>query len=359
MKRLYLQIYLTVLASLVAFAVAAGFLWWVYIDQFAPRHPMDVIGEAALALPDGTAPVEKQQQALRRFAERVRGDAALYAPDRSLIAQAGRPLPPPEQGRVFGGRMQGEGGPRAWSMPLADGRWLVARVPREHWRGRRPGPLLLLALAALAVGVGAYPVVRRVTLRETHVGLVIGVPNAPAAARHVLVEQCRIFGHVRPGSTLLCLQGRCEDITLRRNIFAHGGTGLSLLAAGGALPERCELAHNSWHDVESWIGWTGEVPASTTLRIHDNLIVAAGSMNADARALSSLPSDEPVYQNNRLLNSGAGVFAPAAASVEDLPLVSLDPADPDYLKPDFAEIKNRGTLTLPLPGRYATENEPE
>ena len=153
MKRLYLQIYLTVLASLVAFAVAAGFLWWVYIDQFAPRHPMDVIGEAALALPDGTAPVEKQQQALRRFAERVRGDAALYAPDRSLIAQAGRPLPPHEQGRVFGGRMQGEGGPRAWSMPLADGRWLVARVPREHWRGRRPGPLLLLALAARAGAV--------------------------------------------------------------------------------------------------------------------------------------------------------------------------------------------------------------
>lgn len=165
MKRLYLQIYLTVLASLVAFALAAGVLWWIYVDQFAPRHPMEVIGEAALSLPEGSAPAEKQQQALKKFADRVRGDAALYTRERTLIAQSGRPLPPPEPGRELGGRMFSEGGPRAWTVPLADGRWLVARVPREYWRARRPGPLLLLALAALAVGVGAYPVVRRVTRR--------------------------------------------------------------------------------------------------------------------------------------------------------------------------------------------------
>ena len=165
MKRLYLQIYLTVLASLVAFAMAAGALWWIYVDQFAPRHPMEVIGEAALGLPDGGAPLQKQQDALKKLADRLRGDAALYARDRTLIAQAGRPLPAPEPGREFGGRVFAEGGPRAWTVPLADGRWLVARVPREYWRGRRPGPLLLLALAALAVGVGAFPVVRRVTRR--------------------------------------------------------------------------------------------------------------------------------------------------------------------------------------------------
>jgi signal transduction histidine kinase len=71
------------------------------------------------------------------------------------LRKQGRPLPPPEAGR----------GPRAWTVPLADGRWLVARVSREYFRARRPGPLLMLALVALAVGVGAYPVVRRVTRR--------------------------------------------------------------------------------------------------------------------------------------------------------------------------------------------------
>jgi len=154
-KHLYLQIYLTVIASLIAFATAAGALWWIYVDQLAPRHPMEIIAEAAQALPPADAPLGQQQEGVNRLALRLRGDAALYARDRTLIAQAGRPLPPPEAGR----------GPRAWTVPLADGRWLVARVSREYFRARRPGPLLGLALVALAVGVGAYPVVRRVTRR--------------------------------------------------------------------------------------------------------------------------------------------------------------------------------------------------
>ena len=155
MKHLYLQIYLTVIASLIAFATAAGALWWIYVDQLAPRHPMEIIAEAAQALPPADSPLGQQQEGVNRLALRLRGDAALYARDRTLIAQAGRPLPPPEAGR----------GPRAWTVPLADGRWLVARVSREYFRARRPGPLLGLALVALAVGVGAYPVVRRVTRR--------------------------------------------------------------------------------------------------------------------------------------------------------------------------------------------------
>jgi len=154
-KRLYLQIYLTVVASLVAFATAAGMLWWIYVDQLAPRHPMEIISEAALALPPADAPIAQQQEGINRLALRLRGDAALYARDRTLIAQSGRPMPPPEAGR----------GPRAWTVPLADGRWLVARVSREYFRARRPGPVLMLILVALAVGVGAYPVVRRVTRR--------------------------------------------------------------------------------------------------------------------------------------------------------------------------------------------------
>jgi two-component system, OmpR family, sensor histidine kinase RstB len=159
-KRLYLQIYLTVIASLIAFATAAGALWWIYVDQLAARHPLEVITEAAQALPAADAPQPLQQAAINRLAIRLKGDAALFAGDRTLIAQAGRPLPVPREGREFG-----PGGPRAWTVPLADGRWLVGRVSRDYFRARRPGPLLGLALVALAIGVGAYPVVRRVTRR--------------------------------------------------------------------------------------------------------------------------------------------------------------------------------------------------
>lgn len=166
MKRLYLQVYVTVVASLLVFATVAGALWWYYVEQMAPRHPVDVLAEAAQDLPEAAAPREKQQLAVRRMARVLGGDVALYAPDRTPLAQWGRPLPVPDDDREHGGRIHGRGGQPAWSVRLADGRWLVARLPRDAFlRARRPGPLLILGLLVLAVGVGAYPVVRRITRR--------------------------------------------------------------------------------------------------------------------------------------------------------------------------------------------------
>ena len=188
MKRLYLQIYLTVIASLAAFAVVAGVLWWTFVDQLAPRHPVEALAEAAQSLPGAAAPASEHQEALNRLATRLRGDAALYARDRSLIAQAGRPLPPLEAEREFGGRMHRHGGPPAWTVRLDDGRWLVARVPRDFWRSRRPGPLLILLVIALAVGVGAYPVVRRVTRRLENLKSGVDALGAGELSARVTVE---------------------------------------------------------------------------------------------------------------------------------------------------------------------------
>ena len=166
MKRLFLQVYFTVVLTLVVFATVAGTLWWFYIGQVAPRHPGEVLAEAAQSLPAAVESRDRQQAAVKRMAERLEGDVSLYAPDHSLIAQWGRPLPPPEFDRDHGGWLRRSSTPTAWSARLADGRWLVGHVPRAYfWRARRPGPLLILALLVVAVGVGAYPVVRRVTRR--------------------------------------------------------------------------------------------------------------------------------------------------------------------------------------------------
>src|SRR4030095_5955551 len=66
--------------------------------------------------------------------------------------------------RDRGGWLRHWGGPPVWAIRLPDGRWLVTRVPNDRWH---PGFGLFFALAviALAVGVGAYPVVRRLTAR--------------------------------------------------------------------------------------------------------------------------------------------------------------------------------------------------
>jgi signal transduction histidine kinase len=162
MRRLYLRIYLAVLVSLVAFALVAGALWRHLGD--GRGYAFEVAGVLAQnVLPPADAPAPEQQAALERLAANLRADVALFAADRTSLAAVGTPLPAPDPGRERGGWLRAWG-PPAGVIHLRDGRWLVGRVRSEH----RPtgAPLFLaLGLLALAVGVGAYPVVRRLTTR--------------------------------------------------------------------------------------------------------------------------------------------------------------------------------------------------
>ena len=78
------------------------------------------------------------------------------------------------------------------------------------------------ALFVHGTGTADEPiVVRRLTLRETNVGLVIGTPTAPGTAAHILVEECQVLGYAKSESTLLVLQGRCENVTVSAISFAR------------------------------------------------------------------------------------------------------------------------------------------
>jgi signal transduction histidine kinase len=81
-----------------------------------------------------------------------------------MIAMAGRPPPRFDPARARQGWRRGPGGPN-FTLLLPDGRWLVARQVRE--RGVNPTFWItaFLALVALAVAVGAYPVVRGLSRR--------------------------------------------------------------------------------------------------------------------------------------------------------------------------------------------------
>jgi signal transduction histidine kinase len=165
MRKLYLRIYLAVLASLAAFALAAGILGRQLGEAGPGGHALEVARTLAQnVLPPVGASKPEQQAALERLAANLGADAALFAADRSLLAAVGAPLPAPETDRDQGGWTRRWGGPPAWTIHLPDGRWFVARLPHQH---RRPalGLFLVLTLVAVAVGVGAYPVVRRLTRR--------------------------------------------------------------------------------------------------------------------------------------------------------------------------------------------------
>ncbi|HKB61392.1 MAG TPA: HAMP domain-containing sensor histidine kinase [Burkholderiales bacterium] len=165
MQRLYLRIYLAVLASLTVFALAAGLLWHSFADHGPAGRAQELAAILARnALPPADATQAEQQAALERLAADLRADVALFGADRSLLAAVGKPLPPPGEGRESGGWVYRWGSRPVWTVRLPDGRWLEARMPRE---GGFPGYriFIMLALLALAVGVGAYPMARRLTRR--------------------------------------------------------------------------------------------------------------------------------------------------------------------------------------------------
>ncbi len=174
MKRLYIRIYLSMIASLAIFALIAALGWKFAFDrEHASRDERALVAEVVAALlPPADAPPEAQRAVLERWHLRTGVDVALFDVRRVPIASAGRPVPPPM--RVDGGREGQEGwsawrdaaehGPPAWSVRLPDGRWAVARI----WRFKGGPPFgwgaVLLALT-LAVAIGAYPMVRRLTHR--------------------------------------------------------------------------------------------------------------------------------------------------------------------------------------------------
>jgi signal transduction histidine kinase len=217
MHRLYLRIYLAVLLSLVAFALVAGALWRHLGD--GRGYAFEVAGVLAQnVLPPADAPALAQQAALERLAANLRADVALFGADRAPLAAVGGPLPAPDPGRARGGWLRAWG-PPAGVIHLRDGRWLVGRVRPEH----RPtaAPLFLtLVLLALAVGVGAYPVVRRLTKRLER--LQAGVDSLGAGN---LSSRVRVEGRdevARLAESFNRAAARIEELVgAHKNLLAH------------------------------------------------------------------------------------------------------------------------------------------
>ena len=176
MRRLYLQIYATVLVVL---AIAA--LGWNALSaaRMGPHEMRMLSGLARLVdplIPPAGRPMAEQQAVLERIADAMLSEASIYTSDGQLITAVGEPIPfAPAEGEEGGWHLGG--GPRPPGSPrvarengafriqfqLGDGRWLLLRHALVY------GPLFELgsglALLAAAVAIGAYPLVRRLTRR--------------------------------------------------------------------------------------------------------------------------------------------------------------------------------------------------
>jgi signal transduction histidine kinase len=152
-SRLYLRFYAALLGSLVVFALITGFL--VHRMSGPPERFSGAAGTIIQnALPPATAPQLEQQHALEKLIAGSHTDIALHAADGSPIAdvRADEALPHASDKQP------------ALTFKLPDGRSVTAHATVE-WLHPIGTLLLFLFILALAVGVGAYPIVRRLTRR--------------------------------------------------------------------------------------------------------------------------------------------------------------------------------------------------
>ena len=159
MRRLYLQIYLTVVAIVLVFGLILGVAWRVLGPSRADERRMmeGVSNILARLLPPEGAPPAEQQAAIESLARDLDVQITLRAADGALLAHTGEELPMPPT-TSMARRVLHRHDP--FALRLSDQRILLAR-----WRQEPYGVLIGIAALAAAIALGAYPVVRRITRR--------------------------------------------------------------------------------------------------------------------------------------------------------------------------------------------------
>ena len=118
-RRLFLQIYLTMLGIVVLFVVLVVLGWWLSRDDGSGAEFRQGIGAlVAEALPPPGAPQAEIEAVLTRLGRHVEGRISVFGPEGDLLASLGEPLPAPEESSS--GWRSGRG--RGFAMPLPDGR---------------------------------------------------------------------------------------------------------------------------------------------------------------------------------------------------------------------------------------------
>lgn len=164
-RRLYMQIYFTIIASL-AIVVVLSSLLWVFIGRDRLNHDVfDIVGRLAyLSLPAATAPARQQEAAVHRLGRELDIDIRLYDSERKLVGASGPARPLPDYADEHDHWQRIHKG-RAWALLLPDERWLVVDLGRRGPHHPLIGIALFFGIVALGVALGAYPFVRRLTRR--------------------------------------------------------------------------------------------------------------------------------------------------------------------------------------------------
>lgn len=251
MRRLYLRIYLAVLGSVVLSVLLAGLAWRAFGD--VDRLPSQAFfREAALSLlPPAGGEARTQREALERWSGLSGFDLALLDPAGRVLAAAG------DHAAAMAQRpMRGPFAPV--SVRLPDGRMLVAARSRPQggpagfFRGYNF--IGALALAAFAVALCAWPVVRRLTrdleALEKNVAAFGGGELAARASVRGKDEVARLAATFNETADRIEALMRANRTLLAnashelRSPLARLRMSVEALGSGAPAPVRDELARN-------------------------------------------------------------------------------------------------------------------
>ena len=184
-RRLFLQVYLTLLGIVVLFGVLASLAWWLAHDDAPDTDLRRGLGALLTeALPPPGAPPADVDAALARLGRDLDARITVLGPADGLLGSLGQPLPAPDE-RPGGWRV-GRG--RVFALPLPDGRLVLVRPDRALPHRPAIGFLAALALLALAVAVGAWPLARRLARRLERLQTRVEALGAGDLATRVEIE---------------------------------------------------------------------------------------------------------------------------------------------------------------------------
>jgi signal transduction histidine kinase len=163
MNRLYVRVYLALLAVIVAFFASSALLFWHREGGPEDERLASLASVAGLLLPPASAAPAEQAAAVERAARALDAGVALFDPEGGRIAEAGGYVPLPHIERGASHALAGPPSRRGVALRLGDGRWVAVQPPdrpHRHW-----GLVGGLALFATLIGVAAYPVARGLARR--------------------------------------------------------------------------------------------------------------------------------------------------------------------------------------------------
>ena len=193
MRRLYVQIYVAFLGIVLFFGVLVFVAWVLLPTPPQERRMLYSMGMLLGAfLPGPERPVAELRIAVERLGHLLPAHFTVRQADGVLLAAVGDPLPLPPPGRTHSGWMHARRRGPTLALELPDGRWVIVGWQHRHTFGW----LVALALLAVAIALGAYPVARRMTRRLERLQQRVEALGAGDLTARVEVEGHDEVGHL-------------------------------------------------------------------------------------------------------------------------------------------------------------------